>query len=396
MPAGVPLSLSVGEFLARARELTAIDIVDQEAVEPLSVWLESLNAESGLHASGAKGMEGKILRHLCNRLRMRRDFAMHPEIADQTLDAPIFLCGMARTGSTKTQKLLAASSDFNWLRYWQTLNPCLLSGSRQESPQARIEDSDAFTQWFDVCSPETRYGHAFQTHAPEEESLILEQSLRSPVALGWSPIEGYLNWLATQDMSTQFVYLRDTLKYLQWQGLASESRRWILKSPLYTGMEPLLLGVFPDACLVMTHRHPVATIPSGLRLLELFHKPFTDRRSDPEEYLAGMAGAIDRHLQIRSTMSAHKILDIDFREIISTVRSLVEKIYNFSGVRLSEKSQRRMLDWNDNDRSQMVGKHLYALKDYGLSEETIQHSFAGYIEFLHRTFECGDASAHAP
>jgi Sulfotransferase family len=386
MPAGVPLALSVEEFLARARERTGIDLVDRGAVEPLSVWLKSLNEESGLHASGAKGMEQKILRHLCNRLRMQRDFARHPEIAEQTLGAPIFLCGMARTGSTKTQKLLAASGDFNWLPYWQTLNPCLLSGSRQESPQARIEDSDAFTRWFDVASPETRFGHAFQTHAPEEESLILEHSLKSPVALGWSPIDGYLSWLATQNMSTQFVYLRDTLKYLQWQGLASESRRWILKSPLYTGMEPLLLGVFPDACLVMTHRHPVVTIPSGLRLLELFHKPFTECRTDPEKYLAGMAGAIDRHLQIRSTMSDHEILDIDFREIIGSVRSLVEKIYTFSGVRLSAESLKRMLDWDHNDRSHSVGKHVYALEDYDLREATVQHRFAGYIEFLRLTF----------
>jgi hypothetical protein len=132
---GVKLALSAEQMLAAARKTTGIDIVDSAALPRLKVLLDSLNTESKLHAAGAQGMQSKLLRILCNRLRMQRDFAQHPEIAQQKVTRPIFVLGMGRTGSTKTQKLLAASGDFNWLTYWRALNPSLRTGSRSESPQ---------------------------------------------------------------------------------------------------------------------------------------------------------------------------------------------------------------------------------------------------------------------
>ena len=103
MSKGCQLSLSVQQLLAKAREITGIDIVDDDVVEPLTAMVKSLNEESNLHAAGARAMESRLLRLLCNRLRMQRDFKAHPEIADQPVRAPIVICGMARTGSTKLQ-----------------------------------------------------------------------------------------------------------------------------------------------------------------------------------------------------------------------------------------------------------------------------------------------------
>jgi Sulfotransferase family len=383
---GVKLALSAEQMLAAARQSTGVDIVDTAALPGLTVLLSSLNTESELHASGAKGMQNKLLRILCNRLRMQRDVAKHPEIAQQKISAPIFVMGMSRTGSTKTQKVLAASGDFNWLTYWKALNPSLRTGSRSESPQARIDDTDEFARWFDAASPETKAGHGFETHEPEEESFILDQSLQSPVFLGWAPIAGYLNWLMQQDMTAQFLYLRDTLKYLQWQGLADQKRRWILKSPLYSGMEPLLLKVFPDACLLMTHRSPVTTMPSGLRLLECFYKPFTNAKPDVNSYVSGQAIAIRQHLVNRAAMKPGAILDINFRDITFSTGAVIDKIYAFSKVALTPQSRQRMLDWNESNPQHKHGKHEYALKDYGLTEQGIREQYAEYIAFLKQKF----------
>jgi len=382
MKRGVKLALSPENLIARAREDTGIALSDSGALEPLTALCESLDTESDLHAAGAQGMQDKLLRILANRLRMRRDFARHPEIENQRINAPIFICGMARTGSTKTQKLLAAAGDFNWLPYWQSLNPALRTGSRSESAQARIEDTERFAQWFDAASPETRAGHAFQTHEPEEESFILEHSLKSPVFLGWAPIAGYLQWLMRQDMAAQFLLLRDTLKYLQWQGLADERRRWILKSPLYSGMEPLLLSTFPDACLLMTHRSPVATIPSGLRLLECFYKPFTNSAPDPLFFMAGQSGAMSQHLVNRAAMKPNSMLDIHFRDLSVATAAVIDRIYAFCGAKLTPEARQRMLDWNEKNPQHKSGKHLYALENYRLTAEMIEGEFADYIRFL--------------
>ena len=377
------LLLSAETMMAEARNQTGLDLSDERAVEPLTILLHSLNNESRLHASGQKGMHDKLVRVLSVRLRMQRDFAAHPEIHDEVIQAPVFICGMGRTGSTKTQKLLAASGDFNWLPYWQVIQSALISGDRAESPQSRIDETEAFVRWFDAASPETKSGHAFATHEPEEESFILEQSLISPVLMGWAPLPSYLGWLMTQDMSAQFLHLRDTLKYLQWQGLARRDRPWLLKSPLYSGMEPLLLQTFPDARLLMTHRSPLETMPSGLRLLECFHKPFTDAAPDPVAFVAGQSFAINAHLDLRPTLN---LLDLDFRHVIGRPAPLATKIWNWLGMSLAPQSLANMEHWDAANPQNKVGRHVYALGDYGLTREGLARSFDRYLEFLAASF----------
>ena len=76
------MQMSADHMLARARELTGIDIIDEAAVEPLRILRAAYNADACLHEQGVVAIEKKLLRLLCNRLRMQRDFAQHPEIAE--------------------------------------------------------------------------------------------------------------------------------------------------------------------------------------------------------------------------------------------------------------------------------------------------------------------------
>ena len=84
-------TLSASALLAKARERSGIDINDTEAIEPMGVLVDSLNAEAQLNPSGLVAMEQRLLRILVNRLRMERDYAVRPEIADEKIVAPIFV-----------------------------------------------------------------------------------------------------------------------------------------------------------------------------------------------------------------------------------------------------------------------------------------------------------------
>ncbi|HET7203542.1 MAG TPA: sulfotransferase [Steroidobacteraceae bacterium] len=373
--------LAVGPLMSRSREITGIDRIDQDAIEPLEVLCASLREDAGLHEVGVANWKVMLLRILSNRLRMQRDFAAHPEIADERIEAPVICIGMPRTGSTKIQKLLANSGDFNWLPLWQAYNPSSHTGVPGESPEPRIEETDAFVDRMHTYSPELRSGHDFSTHEPEEESCILEHSLRTPCFLGWGLITGYLKWLSTQSMTTQFEHLRDTLKYLQWQGLASRSKRWLLKSPLYYGMEPSLLEVFPDARLIMSHRHPKVSVPSSIKLLEKFFMPYSDASPDADRAVLGSASSIRRHFRNRERMRLD-ILDIPYSELVRSPEVVIEKVYAFANVPLSDGSRARMMAWNDGNPKDKHGRHGYSLAEYGYTEQKIQEVFADYIDFL--------------
>lgn len=376
-----PIPLSVDALMAQARAITGIDIIDHQAVEPLTVLHRSLCEESCLHEQGAIAMQNKLLRLLSNRLRMQRDFARHPEIADEPIEQPLFVIGMARSGTTKTQKLLSASGDFNYLPFWKAYNPALLSGSREESPEPRIREADDYCQYFDRLSPGTKLGHAFETHEPEEDTTLTEGSLRTVSFLGFSEVPSYLQWVTGQGAQPMFEFLRDSLKYLQWQGLGSAGKRWLLKAPIYYGLEADLLKVFPDAYLVMTHRSPLQTVPSSCKLIELFHQPFEQTKMNPLMLEAGFSMQMNMHLSQRE-QGAFKTLDLRFEEISGSIETAIDKIYAWIDLPLSDESRQRMRRWEAEHPMHGKGAFRYSLKEYGLDEATILRDFAPYLAFL--------------
>jgi hypothetical protein len=376
------IPLTVDGLMAKSRDIAGVNIIDDEIVEPLTVLHRAFNEDSQLHEQGALAKQNQLLRLLSNRLRMQRDFAAHPEIAEQEIKAPIFAMGMTRSGTTKTQKILCASGDFNWLPYWQVYNPALFTGSRTESTEPRIRETSEYCDWFDAATPEAKFGHSFETFEPEEDTALNEGCLRTPSFFAFAGVPSYLNWLSTQSFTPMFRFLRDSLKYLQWQGLASPSKRWLTKCPIYYGLEPFLLETFPDASFIMTHRTPVDTIPSTCKLVTLFHIPFSDAPVDIDGLNIGIAAMMDLHLANRRTISGLKILDLGFDEINRSIDTAVKKVYDFIGMPLSATALQNMQEWSANNPMHKKGAFRYSLAEFGLSEEKIKHDMSAYIEFM--------------
>lgn len=374
-----PIALSVDQLMARAREISGVDIVDHAAVEPLTRLHRAISDEACLHASGAIGKQHKLLRLLANRLRMQRDFARHPEIADEPIEASLIVTGMARSGTTKTQKMLAASGDFNFLNFWQAYNPALFTGAHDEPTQPRIAEAEAYCRWFDALSPDTRAGHAFETQEPEEDTVLTEGSLRTVSFMGYAEMSSYVQWAAA-DPLPMLEFLRDSIRYLQWQGLASRGRRWLLKAPTYYGLEPLLLKVFPDARLVMTHRSPLQTVPSACKLVENFHRPFDQAPLNPQMLAAGFAMQMQAHLGLRD-QRAFDTLDIRYDDTVEATDAVVEQIYRHAGLRLGDDARKRMRDWSERHPLHRNGVFRYSLEEYGFTPAQIERDFAGYIAF---------------
>lgn len=377
--------LDAADLLAHGRRLADVDpnvATDEAAVEPLEVLVDSVNGESALHEGGTVGMTDKLTRIVANRLRRARDFARHPEIHDEVVTAPIIIIGMPRTGSTKTQKMFAASDDFNWLPMWQTSYPALMTGDRQETTQARIDGGLAYEAWLESASPDMKYCHQFLAMEPEEDAWILEHSLVSPVFLGFSPVGRYVRWMIGQGVDHQFEFLKDTLKYLQWQGVADRSKRWLLKCPMYYGLEPAVMRAFPDATLVMTHRSPVQAVASGSRMLELFHLCFTDAPPDIDGYYRGARSGLERHIRNRDRDPDLPVIDVHYRDLIDDVSGVVERVYAGAGHTLDPDSVDRVRAWDLSHPKDAHGRHVYSLEQYGFVEDQMIDDFGFYLDFM--------------
>jgi hypothetical protein len=379
---GYPIELSVDELMARSREIAGVDIVDDEIVEPLTILHRAYNEEAQLHEEGAAMHTRNLLRLLTNRLWMKRDFSRHPEIREQPLKGPLVIMGVARSGTTKLQKVLASSGDFNWLSFWQNFNWASRTGVPGEPVAERIAEADEFCRWYDAISPETKLGHHFEALEPEEESVISVGSFVAPTFLGYAEIPSYAQWLAGQSPGIGFEFLRDCLKYLQWQGLASADKPWLLKSPNYNGLELEILKVFPNARLIVAHRSPLKTFTSMCKLVQCFRKAYSELEPDLQLLVEHNYRNMDAHLANRRANPALPLLDIRFEDIVGNLPKVLERIYADAGLTLSRDSLDRMLRWDEENRMHKHGEFKYSLAELGLEEEAIRDRMASYFELL--------------
>jgi hypothetical protein len=377
-----PIEPSVDELMAQARRIAGVDIIDDEIVEPLTILRRAYSEEAQLDAEGAREITRKLVRLLANRLRMKRDFLAHPEIADQPIHGPLVVMGVARSGTTKLQKVIAASGDFNFLPYWMNFNWASFSGKPGEALDQRIAEADAHCRWYDERSPETKLGHSFETMEPEEEAVLSEGCFVSPTFLGYADIPSYAMWLAGQPQSIWFEFLRDSLQYLQWQGLASADKPWLLKSPNYNGSELEILRVFPQARLIMAHRSPLKTLTSMCKLVQCFRIAYSPLEPDLQLIVEHNYHNMDTHIANRKANPGLPHLDVRFEDIVGNLPRVLERIYADAGLPLSRDSLDRMLQWDKDNSMHKHGEFKYSLAELGLDEAVIRQRMAGYFDFL--------------
>lgn len=373
---------TAAELLAQARATTGIDIVDADIQQRLEKFVHALNTEARLNEAGAKAMAWHIEHVLCDRLRMLRDFRAHPEIAEQRIVRPLILSGAARTGSTKLHKMLAASGDFQWLPCWQGVSLSLLSGDRSEDPAERIRVATEHIGWFNEHSPKARLIHEFSTFEPEEENLILAHLFFGPYMWAFAFVPEYIQWYMTNvDIPADLHYLKRSMQYLQWQFHDGDARPWVLKNPIWPGLEPLLAQVFPDAAFASTHREPVGVMSSSLSLLYHYHLAYSDAESKGvlgPVVLEGLGQARDVQVASREAHPEIDMLDIAYSATTKNAEAVVEKLYVHAGMTLTDRARENMRQWERDNAQHKLGVHQHALEEFGVTAEMVKERFSKY------------------
>jgi len=369
--------------MVQARDSTGINIIDSEIEVPLAELLIALNAEAKLSDAGAKGITNRISRVLANRLRMQRDFQAHPEINQIPIQQPVFITSSPRTGSTKLHKLLSMSTDFRYLRCWQGQSLALRTGNRDEDITPRVADSEAENAFFNSQSPQAKLVHEYSTLEPEEDVLIYEHFLYAHYICSFAYVPSYVQWYVQQrDVAKELTFLKQTLKYLQWQFYQEKAQRWVLKAPHYNGSEDQVLKLFPDAKFIITHRDPIKSASSLPSLFASFLKAYSDADWSAvvgPMALAGLGNLAQLHLSVREARPDIPFLDISYSKLTGDIEPVIQALYAYLNMPLNQASLQRMLDWNELNKQHKLGVHKHTLDEYSLDKEIVQNDLADYI-----------------
>ena len=307
---GAPRRFDAGALISAARRTTGLtELSDAPLLEPLTRYCEALNTEARLSPFGRIVQRERLKGLLINRLRMDDLMRRRPDLLDQPDPDCLIIAGLARTGTTFLQRILAADPYARSLPAWEALNPAPFPGEVSGRPDARRRkgrQASGFVRWL---APDFRAVHPVEPGAPEEDILLLDLTLMSQTAEAVTHVPSYSKWLEAQDHQPTYRYLRDVLKILN--GL-QPGTHWILKTPNHAEHLDCILDVFPKATVLVTHRDPLATMPSCCSLMAHAQALSSDD-IDPH--------AIGTHWLRKSVLMARRTVEARARHIRAARRS---------------------------------------------------------------------------
>jgi hypothetical protein len=368
-------------MLEAARGTTGLDDFGPGAWrEHLRFLLRAYDEESHLTEMGRQMVQGEIGAALAARLACQAAWKRDPAILATGIRRPIFILGLPRTGTTALHWLLAEDPANQVLEYW------LAAAPRPRPPRATWEGEPAFQaavevlRWTYETDPGLRAIHVMEPDGPEECRHLFVQSFLDHTFDSNATIPSYTRYFEAQDMRPAYERHRDVLKLV---GSTSPERRWVLKYPAHMRELEVLLQVYPDACIVQTHRDPARVLPSVCSLVtgwRSLYEGSADARAIGRWQLELYASMIEHAMAVRAQHDPRQFYDLSFRELVEDPVAAIGRCYDAFGFRLSAETEGRMQAWHAANRQGKHGGHHYTPAEFGLSEDAIAERFARYTE----------------
>jgi len=325
------------------------------------------------------------LSSLLNVVCLALDRIFFPGYRRTPIEAPIFIVGNGRSGTTHIQRILSADGDrFSFFKTWELLLPSVLQHRFVELldgfdrrvlggwVRKRLNASEA------EALGDIRKLHDWQSDGSEEDDFVM-----------------FTNW---SSVSLTFPFPYTELEYLFWTDRnPPEKRRRILgfyrsmlqrllycrggrpihcgKSPQFTLKMRSLLEVFPDARFIVMLRHPYETIPSLLDLMSQYW-----RMMGTPEHLVRASADLLGEIQIAQYRYVLEVADelpesqqivVEFRDLLSDPKRVVEEIYGRFGLDISEEFD-RYLDEEREAAKSFESQHIFDPEGQGPARARIQ------------------------
>jgi hypothetical protein len=381
--AGSQLTLHPAELLAAARSQTGLeDFGSDDFVERLGVLCEAMHREGGFNGAGVMQQHVLITGLLKNRLLIEDLVVRHPEILDETIAAPIIICGLPRTGTTHLHNLMSADPALRSLPYWESLEPVLPAGEAPAdgAPDPRLERTDMALAFLNTALPYFNRMHEMTVEHTHEEIQLLAIDFSTMLFETTAPMPTWRDAYLTRDQRPTYAYLRKVLQVLQW---LRGGTRWVLKTPQHLEQFPALVETFPDATFVVTHRDPVSVTASMVTMIA-YTARLTRDRVDVEGMGAYWADRLERMLRRcadeREVLPADRTIDVHFDEFMADDFAMVGRVYELAGQPLDARAKESMVSFMAAHPRGLHGAVTYDLSEFGLDAVERRRALAFYTE----------------
>ncbi len=374
-----PRAFDADELMDAARRAAGLDDFGRPEFERgLRVLVDAYEDEAPLNPFGRWMVRQELLGILSSRLAVVDGWKRDPNVLKADVERPIFILGLPRTGTSALQDLLMQDPNNQGLDYWLAAAPGPrppVERVKSDPRHKRAVQGLGLTYYLD---PSLRAIHNMTPDGPDECRHLLQETFCDDTFDSNATIPSYTAWYARVDMHPAYEHHRDVLKLIQ---STCPERRWVLKYPAHMTHLHILLEIYPDACIVQTHRDPARVLPSLCSLVRGWrgiYEDEVDARAIGRWQLDMWVARMEHALEVREKANPARFFDIPYRELLDDPVRAVQRMNEYFGFEFSEEAERRLRAWHADHPQGKFGGHHYSAEEFGLSHDELRERFSTY------------------
>lgn len=372
--------LNADQIIAEAEDQVGVDDPEPTVRTNLRRLIAALDDTGDLSPEGTALTHRNFLSDTVNRLeglKWVRDF---PEIADEPIEAPVFLMGLPRSGTTYFQYLFDRDPRFRLIRTWQSTMPSPPPGHVPESVATRraawLEARKAHPSFegFDAL-------HLYDQDGSDECHAFLQQSFGAAGLNNLFRLPAFFDYLLDEaDLEQTYRIHKRQLQLLQWK---LEPKPWALKYPNHVIAMDEILAVHPSARFVMTHRDPVQTLASIAKMTFNLRGIRMSAPPDPAQVGTDMLHFIQRHIEriMAFDVGPHgaRVVHVDYYALIDDPVREMRRIHRGLGIDTPDEVGGAVAAWHRDNPKNARGRNDYTIEQWGLRDAEVAERFAPYM-----------------
>jgi Sulfotransferase family len=374
------VGLDADELLATARAATGLDDTGEQSWpgwdETYRRQLTAIDAEADLHLLGRVVTRAEVLRILQTWLRLQDAWRVQPAIATEPIDAPLFVVGPPRSGTTILLELLALDPQLRAPLAWEALAPLPLDDDHDRDVALRRAHAECEQEFWADIHPEFMTMHELASDLPCECVHFLSYDFAGPYWAMLYDAPSATAWQLEHLETLTRVYalhrrMLQTFQHGSGQHGSSEApRRWLLKSPGHLSTLPQLFAQYPDARVIHTHRDPTRFIASLVSILSAVRFMRSDRVD---------VGALGPMMEVTYQLFLEMVIAQRTDGTLADPVTALRKAYDGLGLEWPAGHDRVVTDYLAAKPRGKHGAHAYTFADVGLDEAHVRATFAPYV-----------------
>lgn len=372
--------LDAAAIIAEAEAKVGVTDCDKEVGRNLARLVACLHDRFPMTEAGEMSVRGGLMMDTINRLGAQKWVRDYPEIAAEPIEAPVFLMGLPRSGTTYFQYLFDRDSRFRLIRTWESMMPSPPPGFAPETVPPRraawreLQKKRGHFEGFEAL-------HLYDEDGSDECHAFLSQSFGAAGLHNLYRVPEYFDYIMDGlDLVNTYKIHKLQLQCLQWR---APRKPWALKYPNHVIAMDAILAVYPDARFVMTHRDPVQTLASIAKMSFNLRGMRAAGQVDRQEVGRDMLHFITRHIERIMTFDAGphggRVVHVDYYALVADPVREMRRIHAGLGIGTPDDVAQSVAAWHEKNPKNSRGRNEYTLAQYGLDEGEVAARFAPYM-----------------